>query len=499
MKNILLIILSLLIIGGCEDLEDTYSHYAGDGAIRYVGVCTNISITSGWKRLIVKWDNNPDPRIEKIKVTWETENIRDSLFLASNETECSIPNLEEGNYEIRVYGVDKEGKLSLSTPLFGRPYTSNHETILSFTRLIAKHYFVKDRLALFFSTWSANVESAELNYYVGENLNTLKLNSDLIAQKYYLLPDHINLDKPVVLKRQGRIEGCEDLIVFDDYTLLKDKLYTTDFKQFVKMKYGISEITDTFVNNQTELEIDYSITSFEDILNFPNLKKLILGKNRFLKVDYLNEEISSNASDSKLYEKEASLFALNVANEVYGLTVERYNQHFLPKETLSYMKEMGNPTVPIITCLDRKDWEITCIPEDEGNYNSYLENLFDDNLSNRWQPESQSTARSHEITVDMKGIKTVSGVKIVQNDFNPKDDKISEELLPGIIKIKISTDKIFWWDATYVEENTIGATAGETTIINFQTPQDIRYLQFIINDQSFGKNFAVTLAEISIF
>lgn len=87
MKNILLIILSLLIIGGCEDLEDTYSDYAGDGAIRYVGVCTNISITSGWKRLIVKWNNNPDPCIEKIKVTWETENIRDSLFLAPNETE----------------------------------------------------------------------------------------------------------------------------------------------------------------------------------------------------------------------------------------------------------------------------------------------------------------------------------------------------------------------------------------------------------------------------
>ena len=36
---------------GCEDLEDTYKDYAGDGAIRYLGKATGVSVHPGWKRL----------------------------------------------------------------------------------------------------------------------------------------------------------------------------------------------------------------------------------------------------------------------------------------------------------------------------------------------------------------------------------------------------------------------------------------------------------------
>ena len=31
-----------LFVIGCEDLEDTYDEYAGDGMIRYVGKCSNV-------------------------------------------------------------------------------------------------------------------------------------------------------------------------------------------------------------------------------------------------------------------------------------------------------------------------------------------------------------------------------------------------------------------------------------------------------------------------
>ncbi|MFR7808818.1 MAG: hypothetical protein ACLU4N_05820 [Butyricimonas faecihominis] len=79
-----------------------------------------------------------------------------------------MPDLEDGNYEVTVCAIDKNGNESLANPIFGRPYTPTHETIISFTRLISKHYFVKKRLVLFFSTWQENISSAQLNYYTAD-------------------------------------------------------------------------------------------------------------------------------------------------------------------------------------------------------------------------------------------------------------------------------------------------------------------------------------------
>ena len=149
--------------------------------------------------------------------------------------------------------------------------------------------------------------------------------------------------------------------------------------------------------------------------------------------------------------------------------------------------------------MDASTWEYTCSEEDKYPYNSNLQNLFDGRLDNWWQPELISTlARTYEITVDMKQIKTVKGIKIVQKTFD-KDDSQSASLMPGMIKVKISTNKISWKEATYVEENTIGATNGETTILYFPNSPDVRYFKFTVNDQVYGQNFSVSLAEIVVF
>lgn len=214
----------------------------------------------------------------------------------------------------------------------------------------------------------------------------------------------------------------------------------------------------------------------------------------------MNENyLDSTGNYSQLYDQDVSLFALNVANEVCGLTVERYNQHFLPGKTLVYMTEMGNPVLPELNPLDTKDWKITCEPEDEDNYNSYLNNLMDRNLKTSWQPEYALISRSHEISIDMKTTRMVRGVKITQKDFDPATDQTSQNLLPGVIKIKALTENLDEKEVNYVEENTLGATAGEATIINFHMAQDVRYLKFIVSDQPYGNNFTVTLAEIEVF
>lgn len=506
MKTYFWILFFALLGTGCESLEDTYSDYAGDGTIRYLGMCSDLSVTPGWKRLVVKWTNNVDPVIDKIKVTWKLNDKRDSLFLDVTETECNIPELEDGNYEISVTGIDKKGNTSLPVSVYGRPYTSNHEVILSFTRLVTKHYFVKNRLIIFWTNWQEGIETAELNYYLasGEPKNLPLTKKLLDEEPYYLLPDEIDLNQPVTINRTGRVEGCKDLIVFDPHELSHEKLYTSDFKQIAKVKYGQQEVTDAFVNGLEELEYDYTMTSFEDILNLPNLKKLVLGKNRYLKEEYLNtytsvDSLKLNKCDSELYEEERSLFALKMASQLNGLKVERYNQHYLSDQTLSCVQEMGNPVLPELACLDASEWKFTCKPEDEGIYDSYLENLFDGDVDNWWQPEALPGERSHEIIVDFGKKITINGVKIVQKSFDPKSDKMSGNLLPSIIKVKVSSDKVSWRDAMNEEENTLGATNGETTILRFPSPLTTQYLQFIVNDNIYGNNFSVALSEIGIF
>ena len=503
------ICLTWLIIGGCEDLKDTYADYAGDGAIRYVGKCSNISVNSGWERLIVKWENSPDVRVKNIKIVWTLDKVSDSVLIEPKLTEYSIDNLKDGNYEVKVLAVDDEGNESLTNPVFARPYTSNHEAILSFTRLLAKHYFVKDRLICFFSTWTDEIESATLEYTkLGENkTSVLELNADLIAERYYLLPDCIDVTKSVVLHRTGRVVGCDDLIRFHDYELSHSKLFTTDFKQLVKVQTGATEIGNEFIENTTVLEIDYTISSLEDILNLPNLQKLVLAKNRYLKPEYL----ANYKMNSQLYDLDVSLFALDIAHEIMGLTVECYADQFLPLKDIddnSIFGELRSTcitrfeqpcAVPAKEYLPTKDWKITCMPADDEIWSSFVENLFDGKENTCWQPESMWSARTHEITVDMKELKKVSGVKVVQKSFDPKSDKMSGALLPGLIKVKVSTDNLVWSDATYVEENTIGVTAGEATILNFSSPKDIRYLKFIVNDQQYGSNYSITLADLAVF
>ena len=158
------IVLAVLAVS-CEKLEDTYSDYAGDGVVRYLGKPSDISVSSGWKRLVVKWTNSVDPAIVNIKVQWNLDGVSKDTLLAKDVSEFSIENLEDGNYEIFVAGVDKNGSTSLSSSLYARPYTEEHEVIRSFTRIVAKHAYIEDRLVLFFSDWQSNVDSASLNYY----------------------------------------------------------------------------------------------------------------------------------------------------------------------------------------------------------------------------------------------------------------------------------------------------------------------------------------------
>lgn len=490
-------LLSLWIAIGCEDLEDTYSDYAGDGEIRYVGKCSNVSVSPGWERLIVKWTNNVDPTIEQIKVSWALDDVKRDTLLPKETTEFSISNLKDGNYEVNVYSVNTDGLTSLSVPLFVRPYTLEHETIRSFTRLYSQCYFVKNRLVLFFLDWDSKVESAMLSYTSGGVQKSLELDSVLVTDnKYFLLPDKLDEGTKVILNRTGRVEGCEDLVVFEPEELGNEKIYSADFRLLAKSKYGQEEITDTWVNAVEEIEYDYSVNSFNDILNFPNLKTLVLGKNR-----YLNEEKGDTTGFASLLDLESSLFALDVAHEVCGLEVVRYGKHYFDdEEKPNYVEDVADfPEMPDLAYLDASEWNVTCSWEDVEPYDSFLEYLFDGNAETCWLPEFfPSYARTYEVEVDMRNLTLVNGIKVQQPIFNESDNQ-SRSLMPAVIQVEASKDLLSWENATYLEENTLGVSNGETTIIYFKEPMEARYLRFTLYDQLYGSNYSVTLAGIDVF
>ena len=495
-KRYLWIFLTLLCCVGCDSLEDTYSDYAGDGPRRYLGKCTDVEVAPGWKRLQVSWVNGVDPVVKNIKVTWSRAgNVRDTL-LPKDATACNILNLEEGDYEIKVCGIDEKNNVSFDAITYSRPYTENHEAVRAFTRVVSKHFFVKNRLVLFFDNWDENTHEARLCYTTIDGTSkSLQLKDVVKAGKYYLLPETIDPTQKVVVEREGYIVGCTDLITFEPIEMKHERTYVTDFKLWMKSKYGQVNISDDFANNLKELEIDYSISSLEDILHFPNLEKLHLGKNRFLADAYLR----FFAETSEIFEWEKTLFALNVANEVLGLKIDRYNKHFLPV-SLSYVTEKGNPVPPVRSFYDMSAWTFKSFIEDEFGYDSHLEWLFDGNPATAWQPDYNPTkARLHEIQIDMKERKSLNGIRVCQKDFNPETEDQLLNWLPGIIMIQVSQDGIYWKNATEASDYSLGNTTAEMTDIVFLTPVNARYLKFLISDQRYGANYSVTLAEIGVF
>ena len=494
-KKYYFLLLAMFACMGCEKLEDTYSDFAGDGEIRYLGQCEDVTLKLGWKKLLLQWTNSVDPLIAHIKVTWKLEEEKEEVLLDPNTTEYTIDGLTDGTYEVTVCGVDNEGNESLAATLYGRPYTESHEMVQNIPQLVTKHFFVGNRLALFFSNWSESIRNARLTYTKADGTpGNLELTSDWINQHpYYLLSDEIKEGTPVFLKRKGVLG--EDEIELADVELERNAVFSNDFKTLFRARFGTEEPTADQLASIEELDIDYSLNSLEDILYLPYLKRLNLGKNRYLNAAYL----SANQSASVLLEdKERSLFALQVANEILHTEVYQYNRHFLPDTTLPYMHQEGNPVPAEHTFLSAEHFDLTATPQDEADFDSHLEWLSDGNLLTCWEPIQSDSWREHEIVAALDNPSILQGVRIIQKSFG-QYNSADKAFAPSVVKIQVSSDGIDWNNATYLDEITIGNTGGEITDVYFTTRKNVNFIRFVIGDLVYGNNFDVQLAEIKLF
>lgn len=501
MKILFLIALSCMAFMSCgESLEDTFAEYAGGGETRYLGKCTDIVAIPGWKRIILNWNNNTDSSIKHTKIVWKSNGITDSTIVDRGVNELNIKSLNgeglvDGTYEITLTALDDRGNTSLPQTTYCRPFTPTHEAVTGFTRVISKIYVLKHRLILSTTGWSDEVKKAELRYIRQDGKQAvLEITPEIANQHFYMLTDVIDETKPITLIRTGELPECGDIIDFDPVELDAGRTFESSFRQEMLAQYGLSDLTDEWVNSVKTLYFDYDISTLVDIMNLPNLKTLVLGSHRY--------QLDSGISDatygqSSIGDLEASNFAIKVMGELYGTKVEIYNENYQGL-TGSNVKRMGKPKEPSVKFIDLKGATVTNSQESDV-FPSYVERLIDGDKSTYWAPRQETEFSVFDLIIDLKSERNLNGLRVVQQTFS-----ILSELsvAPSFVRVYVSKDGERWSSATYLEESTIGRSNGESSYINF-TPEiakgRYRYVKVQVNAGSFRGYYYSRLAELSLY
>lgn len=167
-------LLAALFVVSCEDLEDTYDEYAGNGMIRYVGKCSDLEIQPGWERLRVVWKGNLDAAVDRVKITWQSEldakptvrfvEPRDVLEGDLMDT-VYLENLQDAVYTVTVSNLSADSTESIVETKYGRPYTEAHEDLRTFTRGIVNFYEVGEKLVVVLDGKNDNLKEVKLNFW----------------------------------------------------------------------------------------------------------------------------------------------------------------------------------------------------------------------------------------------------------------------------------------------------------------------------------------------
>ena len=519
-RNILYWVAAVLLLTACnESLEDTYSDFAGDGKIRYVAKCTEVHATPGWERLMVDWINGTDATIDKIKVVWSCEERRDSVMLPGESTSYELTNLEDGTYRFDVCAVDAAGNESLVETTYGRPYTREHEIMLAFTRGVTRSYFLKNKMIFFSDQWNENIIELQLKYKNSAgDTRYYTFDKETSYNTLVTIPDvSMNPADTVYVLRRGKLEDCPDIIEFDPYVISRKKNYSAGFVNAIHRRYGYHTDTkedeerfEEFVENAQELEFDYDMETFEDILYCPNLKKLVFRKNRYLDERNVTEYAKSNI----LGDKEKSRQVLDKANEpdILGLKIDYYGRarYFVPyfDSELPYMTYMGYSQLPAMEIIPKEAFKededgkrIQCVPSDPYA-DADLELLMDNNSESAWITTPLGSIRYYELQMELLVATEIRGIKIAQPYYGQWGGNTGlVNFMPTTISVQTSADGITWKDVTIFENNTLGRSSGEVTLLPMvEGTRLVRYIKISLRDQMDTSGFCkVNLGDIVLY
>lgn len=335
-----------------------------------------------------------------------------------------------------------------------------------------------------------------------------------VARDYMLLlPEEgepgIDFSRPLTVKRKGRLAGSVDEIPFTDETLdMDERIWSAGFTQWLNKTYGPS--WESKIDEIETIELDYDMSTFQELFYFPNLKKVVLGKNRYMNEEHTTENLS-------LTDDYSGLMTLQYLRDIRGVETEVYNgQYFIGQcesemlgempwtDLLSYagkidynlLDERGSANLsemPQITPLDTTGWEVTC---SDTLYNGNTRNgvgwLLDGDISTYFQPGQKSGTTVYEVGFDMKQLQVIHGFKVVQPIASPgNEDELKEQLayLLSSVKIEVSADNYTWESATYEDGGiTIGDALGEITFIPIPADKQkaVRYIRLTMASRPVG-------------
>ncbi|MFR5656665.1 MAG: hypothetical protein ACLUDU_01095 [Butyricimonas faecihominis] len=68
-----------------------------------------------------------------------------------------------------------------------------------------------------------------------------------------------------------------------------------------------------------------------------------------------------------------------------------------------------------------------------------------------------------------------------------------------MMKVMVSQNQAVWESATFDEDNVIGNTAGEVTLLRMQEVKEIRYIRVVVNDLPYYSRYSIVLADFVAF
>ena len=507
-KYIMILWIAALSLLGCnESMEDTYGDYTDGGKIRYVAKCTGLDVIPGWKCLSLTWKNSTDATIKNIKVVWTLEMQKDSILLDGTATSFELRNLIDATYRFDVLALDGEGRQSLTATNYGRPYTETHEVVRTFTNVITKSYQVGNNLIFWTDKWNDNIFEVTLKYKDAQGEEQIHEMKKEDFGSFITLSNVSDAPQDsVYIMRVGRVENCPDTITFLPLTLNKARMFTSDFVIAVERRYGFSDKTDEkrnefnrFIDTVRTLEFDYSMTSFEDVLYCPKLEKLILAKNRYASTKYGFDW----GGAAELTDEDRSIKVLDKANELLGMTIQRYGrEHYFRKSLPSYMTTEEDSQLPDLKYLLDSECKlgiidsITISSSDLGDKRTLMR-LLDNDPETRWESRILSRIRSYDLVIHLHEERELSGIKISQMLYDPLNDWEAANYCPKTVIVKTSTDQMSWKDVTHVEENFLGDASGEVTLLPFhEGKRKVRYIMVKLSDQVYDNLARVILGDI---
>lgn len=503
MSKYILFIASLLLFTACgESLEDTYKDYSGDGEIRYVGKVKDLQANPGWEHVKVSWTNSEDPIVDQVEVKWISDEARDSVFLPSGTSSFDITGLvSASSLQIEVMSVDKKLNESIPVTAYVRAYNPEHETVQSFNRIVSRNFFLHNHLLLTFLGWDSQIDKAYITYTrksTGKE-DRFNLTEDVVNQLHADIPD-VDDSKPVKLYRQGRIEGCDDLISFEPISIDTDRAFNSDFKQELKRQFGYDEIVpDEFVENTKSFDIDWDISDFADLLYFPNLKVLNLGKNRYVK----SSQVDSEKGRSVVTDPGLCDWVISELHKLNGLTVNRYDNHFKELAKTSVIKEIGHHAEPSVQLLSLNGAKVEVSPAEDNDltsmgWTSHEEALIDGNDNTSWLPYTRSSSTTFTITITLKEPTVVHGMRIAQS-YYVGGDANKQALNPSNVYLSKSANGSYYTFATNLEQTKLGNSTGEVNYIPFAKAEKIQYVRIKVTTPIFFKDYQVSLAGIDLY